>query len=175
MKEAPRIVTERLILRAHRLDDFEACAAMWSDSAVVRYIGGVPSTRQATWFRLLRYAGHWTLLGFGYWAIEDLASGTFLGEVGYADFKRDLDPPIAGIPELGWVLASSAHGKGFGTEAVRAAAAWGDEHLKSRRTVCIISPENAPSFRVANKAGFKEYARSTLGGEAAVLFERFAP
>ncbi len=147
---------------------------MWADPEVVKYISGVPSTLQATWFRMMRYLGHWALLGFGYWAVEDKATKAFAGEVGFADFKRDIDPPIAGIPELGWVIKTAMHGQGFATEAVRAAAEWGDAHLESKRTVCMVAPENLASIRVAEKAGFAEYARTTFMGEPTVMYERFA-
>ena len=65
----PVIETERLILRAHRLEDFPALAAMWGDSAVSRFVGGKPATREECWARLLRYAGHWQLLAQVPWSI----------------------------------------------------------------------------------------------------------
>ncbi|HEV7178226.1 MAG TPA: GNAT family N-acetyltransferase, partial [Candidatus Baltobacteraceae bacterium] len=117
----PVIETDRLLLRAHRLDDFPASLAMWTDPIVVKHIGGVPSTEQASWFRLMRYLGQWPLLGFGYWAIEEKSSGAFAGDIGFADFKRDIQPSIAGVPELGWALPTPMHGKGYATEAARAA------------------------------------------------------
>ncbi|MEW7001647.1 GNAT family N-acetyltransferase [Serratia ureilytica] len=43
---APTLVTERLRLDAHRLDDFESLAALWADPLVVRYIGGTPRDRE---------------------------------------------------------------------------------------------------------------------------------
>ncbi len=86
----PRIRTERLVLRGHRLDDFPDALAMWSDPDVTRFIGGVPSTEQQVWSRMLSYAGHWSLPGFGYWAVEEAASGAFIGELGFANFKRDI-------------------------------------------------------------------------------------
>lgn len=173
MKNAiPLIETPRLLLRAHRLKDFPASLAMWTDPAVVKHIGGVPSTEQATWFRLMRYLGQWPLLNYGYWAIEEKATGSFAGDVGFADFKRELEPSIAGIPELGWALPVTMHGKGYATEAARAALEWADRNLTQTRTVCIINPENEASIRVAEKCGFAEYARTELMGQATILFER---
>jgi RimJ/RimL family protein N-acetyltransferase len=169
---APTLETSRLILRAHTADDFAAGAAMWADPAVVRHIGGTPSTAQASWMRLLRYGGMWPLLGYGYWAVEEKASGQFIGELGFADFKREMEPSIAGIPELGWALASPFHGKGFATEGLRAALQWGDAHLNAPLTVCIINPENVASVRVAQKIGYVEKSRSSLGGQETILFER---
>lgn len=63
----PTLETERLILRGHGVDDFGDSAAMWAEPEVVRHIGGRPFTREESWSRLLRYIGHWSALGFGYW------------------------------------------------------------------------------------------------------------
>ena len=168
---APTLTTERLVLRAHRAADFSALAAMWADPAVVRFIGGTPSSRQDSWFRLLRYAGLWPALGYGYWAVEERASGLYIGDVGFADFKRALEPSIEGTPELGWALASSAHGKGYGTEAVSAALAWGDA-VGWKRVVCIIDAVNQPSVKVARKAGFTGPEKAQLAGKPIDLYER---
>src|SRR5664279_2337825 len=138
----PIVETERLRLRAHRLDDFTACAAMWADTAVTRYLGGKPFSEEEAWSRFLRYPGHWLLLGFGYWLVEEKATGNFVGEIGFADYKRDLTPSLKGTPEIGWVLAATVHGKGYATEAARAAILWGESYFGSIRTACIIHPEN---------------------------------
>ena len=159
-------------MRGHRLDDFVDCAAMWADPAVTRYIGGKPFSEEETWARILRYVGHWPLMGFGYWAIEEKESGGFIGELGFADFKRDIQPSLKGVPELGWVLASKARGKGYATEAVGAAVSWGEAHFGPVRTVCIIHPENLASIRVAEKWGYKELQRTTYKGHATVIFNR---
>ena len=170
--EIPVLETERLILRGHRLTDFEACVAMWGDEGVTRFIGGKPFTQEETWSRLLRYAGHWAHLGFGFWAIEEKASGAFMGELGFAEFKRDIKPPLTGMPEAGWALASAAQGKGYAREALGAALAWGDAHFSGRTVCCIISPQNAPSIRVAEKCGFREAARTTYKGSPTIIFKR---
>ena len=71
MTDIPTIETERLILRPLRKTDFDAYAAFWADEDVVRFINGVPSTREQTWARLRRGAGMWHHMGFGFLAIED--------------------------------------------------------------------------------------------------------
>ena len=145
---------------------------MWADPVVTRYIGGKPSSEQQTWARLLTYAGHWSLIGFGYWAVEEKVSGAFVGELGFAELKRDIRPSISGTPELGWVLAPKAHGKGFATEALRGAIAWGDDRIQTAKTACIISPDNVVSIRVAEKCGYRESARATYNGQPTILFAR---
>src|ERR1700732_4909049 len=123
--EVPILETERVRMRGHRLGDFDDCAAMWADPLVTRFIGGKPLSEEEAWAKLLRYVGHWSLLGFGFWGIEEKVSGGVVGELGCAYFKRDMAPPLGDVPELGWALAAGAHGKGYATEAVRAAVAWG--------------------------------------------------
>jgi len=172
--DIPILETPRLRLRGHRIDDLDACAVMWADPVVVRHTTGKPQTREEVWFRILRYVGHWALLGYGFWALEEKASSNLIGEVGFADFKRALDPPLGDTPEIGWILAPSAHGKGYATEAVRAVIAWGDEHFGSVRTVCLIQPENAASIRVADKCGYREYARTRYKENDVMLLERGA-
>lgn len=168
----PVIETERLRLRGHTLADFDSCAAMWADPQVTRFIGGRPSTREETWGRLLRYSGHWALLGYGYWLIEDRQSGRYVGEAGFADFKREIDPPL-GAPEHGWALARWAQGKGYASEAIAAQLRWGDAHFgPGAAFVCMIEPENAPSIRVAQKHGYAEFARTTYKGAPTILFRR---
>lgn len=168
------IETPRLILRKHRLDDFEASAAMWADPAIVRFIGGRVSTREEAWGRFLRHAGHWAVLGFGSWVVEEKAGGQFIGEVGFLHLKRDLIPSegFADAPELGWALLPTTHGQGYATEAVSAAIAWGERSFGWTRMVCLIHPENIPSQRVAAKCGFNEYVRSTYKSEPTILYQR---
>lgn len=170
--DIPVLETPRTLMRPHALADFDDVAEMWADPAVVRHISGKPSTRQDSWARLLRYIGHWSALHFGYWVLEDKQSGQFLGEVGFADFKRDIIPSLSGLPEMGWVLRSSAHGRGLATEAVMAALAWGNGNLASNRTVCLVSPENAASIRVAQKCGFRKWEQTTYMEETVILLER---
>ena len=169
--EAPVLTTERLTLRPHGRADFEESAAMWADDGVTRHIGGRPFTREESWARLLRYVGLWGLLGYGYWVVRETATARFVGEVGFADFHRELDPPFGDAPEAGWALSPEAHGRGFASEALAAALAWGDRRFGGR-TVCMINPGNAASIRVAEKAGYAEYARTSFKGAPTILFER---
>ena len=99
------LTTPHLTLRPHTRDDFLDSFSMWSDPEVVRYIGGKPFTREEVWARLLRYAGHWALLDYGYWVVRETDTGRFVGEVGFADFQREIEPSLAGTPEMGWALS----------------------------------------------------------------------
>jgi RimJ/RimL family protein N-acetyltransferase len=112
------------------------------------------------------------LLVFGYWVAEEKTTGNVVGEIGFADYKRDLEPSLKNLPEAGWVLASQAQGRGYATEAVRAVVAWGDAHFASARTACIIAPENVASIRVAVKCGYKEFKATTYKGRPTLMFVR---
>ena len=167
----PVIETERLILRGHRLDDFATLAAMWADPGVTRFIGGRASTREESWARLMRYAGHWALLEFGFWSVEEISTGLFIGDAGLANFHRDVDPPFGASPEMGWVLAAHCHGKGYGSEALRAIIVWAGDHLEAMSYGCMIAPENTASLALAAKLGFRETCRSSYHGAPAVILQ----
>jgi RimJ/RimL family protein N-acetyltransferase len=153
--DIPILATPRLILRGHKLEDFEASVAIWSDPVVCRYFHGAPMTREDIWGRLLRTFGMWAAFGYGSWAVEEKESGDYIGRVGVAEVKRGLDPELEGMPEAGWTLAARVHGKGYATEAMQAALAWTDAQLDHPKMFCIIAPENKRSLRVAEKCGFR--------------------
>lgn len=167
----PVLETERLRIRGHVVADLDAMAAMWGDPEVTRHISGKPSTREETWARMQRYRGMWALLGYGFWLLEEKATGRFVGEGGLADFKRDMEPHFS-EPEHGWALAPWAHGQGFASEAIAAQLAWAEDHFGRVPFVCMIAPENAPSIRLAQKHGYREFARSPYKGEPSILFRR---
>lgn len=169
---APVLETPRLKLRAHTVDDFAACAPMWTAPSVSRYLGGKPLSDEEIWAKLLRYTGHWPLMGFGYWAVEEKSTGRFLGELGFADFKRDIQPPLGSTPEAGWIFAPAAQGQGYASEALGAALAWGEPRFEGGRTICLIHPENLVSIRLAEKFGYQEFRRAVYKDRPAVLFER---
>lgn len=168
---APIVETERVILRADRAQDFDDFAALWADPGITRYIGGKPFSRSESRTRFLRNAGLWPIFGYGYWAIEDKASGAYWGNVGFADFERGIDA-IRDIPEAGWVLAPEAHGKGLASEIVAAISAWADAHLPHAETACIIDPGNAASIRVAEKNGYVLEGLTDFAGGQTQVFKR---
>jgi RimJ/RimL family protein N-acetyltransferase len=146
----PTLTTERLTLRAPALGDHAAYAAFWASerSAIV----GGPHETKVAWFILTDDAGHWALRGFGVWAVDD---GT--GCVGTVGFRL----PIRDVPmdvELGWTLFSGT-GRGFATEAARAALAWARETghaARWGRIVSYIDRANAPSQAVAARLGARD-------------------
>ncbi len=171
--DIPTVETERLKLRGHTLADAGLVKALWSDPEVTRYIGGKALTAEECWSRLLRYAGHWALLGFGYWLVEEKATGDFVGEVGFADYRREVEPPLGEAPEAGWVLTPAKHGLGYATEAVGAILDWGLGRFGPPAAVtCIIRPGNEASIRVAKKCGFRKRQAGVYNGGPTLIFDR---
>ena len=176
MSAVPALDTPRLTLRGHTPADLGDCAAMWGDARVTQHILRHPATAEEVWARMLRYAGLWSLVGYGYWVVRERATGQFVGEVGLADFHRAITPSLD-APEAGWVLTAGAHGRGYATEAVRAMLAWADRQtappaLTTGRTVCLIAPENTASVRVAEKCGFGGSGTVLYNGRTSLVMER---
>lgn len=172
LDKTPVLTTERLRLRGFTVDDHDHFTAMWTDPIVLKYFGDRKWSREDTWARVLRNIGHWAVYDFGYLAIEEKATGKFVGETGYAYGRRVIEPSLDGIPEIGWTLVSAAHGKGYATEAVQAVVKWMDKKMPGVRTICIIDPRNTPSMRVAEKVGYKAYAETVYKDAPCVLLQR---
>jgi RimJ/RimL family protein N-acetyltransferase len=171
---APELRTSRLRMRPHRRDDADQLLAMWQDPVVVRHFGGQPVSPEDSWNRLLRYAGHWALNGYGLWAVEELESGRFVGDVGLFEGRRGLGDRFESAPEAGWVLLPAGHGKGYAREAMQAALRWGQSQHRWPRTVCMIDPDNAASIRTAAALGYAEFDRRPYRGTDLLLLERYA-
>ncbi len=150
----PLIETTRLHLRPLTIDDFASVRQLWAHADVVSFISGTPSTPEESWARLLRYIGHWTVFGFGYFAILDKADGRYLGECGLMEFLREIKPSLAGSAEAGWVLRPDAWGRGLATEAMNAVLGWYGARSDAQPLSCIIAPDNAASIKVAARLGF---------------------
>ncbi|MGO4665634.1 GNAT family N-acetyltransferase [Bosea sp. 2RAB26] len=168
------IETPRLLLRPHALEDFEPWYAMFSDRDLFRFIAVPHLSREDGWNRMLRYAGHWSLLGYGMFAVFDKASGELVGDVGLADFHRGLGERFDGFPEASWIMARSTHGRGLAAEAVAASHDWLARTHAPARTVCIITPENVASLRLADKFGYRPFGSTTYKGGPYTMLERLA-
>jgi RimJ/RimL family protein N-acetyltransferase len=139
----PRIVTDRLVLRAPVLADFAAYATiLTSDRAA--HVGG-PLTMDEAWDDFCRLTAIWVLRGHGLWTVE--AQGRLVGFVLIGLEPGDLEP------ELGWFLTADAEGQGYATEAARAAREHGFATLGLTTLASYIAPENTASTRVAERLG----------------------
>jgi RimJ/RimL family protein N-acetyltransferase len=164
----PRLETERLILRAWGPGDVEPYLAMSADPEVQRWLGG-PKEPADAFHNLGTHVGHWALRGFGPWAVERRSDGAFLGRVG---FWEPVGHPAL---ELGWKLARAGWGRGYATEASRAAMGWGWTALRAPALIALIHPDNVASQRVAERLGMEPGERIVLYGQAGIVHRIAAP
>jgi RimJ/RimL family protein N-acetyltransferase len=142
--------TERLILRPWRAEDRPPFAALNGDPRVMEHF---PATLDRTASDALadRLAAEVDAWGWGRWAVEVTGGPGFIGFVGLA-------PAPAGVPfgpaiEVGWRLSAESWGRGYATEAARAALAVAFDRLGLDRVVSFTVPANARSRAVMARLG----------------------
>ncbi len=144
----PTLTTDRLLLREFRESDFSAYAEMIANPDVARFLAdGKPLDRVNAWRQFAMFAGHWALRGYGVWAVEERATGNFIGRIGC--FYPEGWPAF----EIGYTLARGAWGKGYASEGAAAALDYARNVLKKRDIISVIRPDNIGSQRVATKLG----------------------
>jgi len=144
--DIPTVETARLRLRAFQAADLGAYSAMQTNPEVMRYLlTGQTATPIQTWYTMLTSTGSWALRGYGMWAVEETASGRFIGSVGLFE---PLDWPE---PEIAYSLDQPYWHRGFATEAAAAARDWLFAHFPHQRLASFIRPENQASIRVAER------------------------
>jgi len=146
----PSLRTERLLLRPWRDDDLAPFAALNADPEVMRWLGG-PLAREASDALAARIRAGWAAHGLGLFALEVPGETAFAGFVGLAvpDFAAAFTPCV----EVGWRLARAHWGRGYATEAARAALAFGFGPRALAEIVSFTTAANAPSRRVMERLG----------------------
>lgn len=139
--------TERLILRRPREADYLPEVAFYQTEAS-KFVGG-PKPAHQVWRNIAMLMGHWEIRGYGFWAVEEKATGTYVGRAG------PWFPLGWKEPEIGWTLMPSATGKGYATEAAMAARAhaYARDGLGWDTAISQIDPKNDPSKAVATRLG----------------------
>lgn len=171
---APRLETERLILREFRKADLDDFASTMAEREVVRHLAIEPLSREDSLRRIFLAAGQWPIIGMGMWAVELKADGRMVGHLGFFDMEREMEPSLIGLPEMGWIFDPSVHGQGIALEACRAALDWADRELGPVDIPAIISTDNVPSMKLAEKLGFVREPDGFYKGEAIAIFRRAA-
>ena len=153
---APELETRRLRFRMLRMEDFPVYETWCADINVMRYLGGKTLDRLLAWRHLSNLLGHWAMLGYGYYAVEEKASGTFIGRVGFTN------QPGWPAFELGWTIAPASQGRGYATEAATMLLEYAFTALGQSRVISLIHPDNLPSRKVAEKIGERVDGEVTL-------------
>ncbi|PYQ25710.1 MAG: GNAT family N-acetyltransferase [Acidobacteria bacterium] len=158
------LTTPRLRMRMLEARDFEEYAALHSDFEVTRFTTRTQLSRMDAWKHLAMIVGHWHLRGFGMWGVEELASGKLVGRVGF--HEPDGWPDF----ELGWTIGREFWGKGYATEAARAALKHAFGEMGRDRVISLIDPLNARSLSVAQKLGETIEDHFDLDGHRLIVY-----
>ena len=142
--------TERLLLRRWTEADREPFAAMNADPRVMEHFPA-PLTRADSDSFVDRVEAGFAEHGFGLWAVE--ADGRFVGFTGLS--VPTFAAPFLPAVEVGWRLAAEAWGKGYATEAARAACRDGFERVGLREILSFTATTNLPSIRVMQRLGMR--------------------
>ena len=146
----PELRTERLLLRGWRDSDLESFAALNADPAVMEFMPR--SLERAECDAIVgRIRDHFAEHGFGWWAVEVPGIAPFIGFVGISvpRFEAHFMPCV----EIGWRLARAYWGKGYATEAARAANAFGFEQAGLDEIVSFTAMVNRRSLSVMRRLG----------------------
>jgi len=144
------ITTERLLLRPWRDEDITPFAAMNADPRVMEFFPAL-RTRAETEEQVARIREHFERHGFGYWAVEAPSVAPFIGFVGlkWTQFEAPFTPCV----DIGWRLAYNHWGRGYATEAARAALGLGFKKLQLDEIVSFTVPANLRSRSVMVRLG----------------------
>jgi RimJ/RimL family protein N-acetyltransferase len=144
------IRTDRLLLRGWRDDDLVPFAELNSDPEVMTYLPALLDSRESDAFAT-RIRAQLEQRGFGLWAVEIPEMASFIGYVGLSvpQFTAAFTPCV----EVGWRLARAHWGRGYATEAARAALTFGFERVGLDEIVSFTVPANARSIAVMERLG----------------------
>ena len=152
----PVLDTQRLTLRAPTKKDLPTLTAFFATER--SHMVGGPRDAGQSFNTLASRIGHWAMLGYGLWHIDDRETGDFLGWAGL------LNPPGWDEPELGWTLFAHAEGKGYAFEATRAARTYAAVHQGLDGLISYIRPDNSRSRALAEKLGARIEREGTVLG-----------
>lgn len=145
------IETDRLLLRAFRYEDGESMMKNWAGDEYVQKMYGEPvyKTPEAIKGLLDEYIGKYKN-GYNYrWGIFEKESGECIGMVAY--FLVDTHNNFG---EIEYCIGTAFQGKGYATEATKAAIKFGFEKIHFNKVQICVRPSNIPSKKVIEKCGF---------------------
>jgi RimJ/RimL family protein N-acetyltransferase len=153
--------TERLQLRAARLDDLDTWLAVSRDAEEVWW-GEPRSKLDDARANLEKQIAGQERYGFSLWAVELRATGEMIGVTGLQHLGEG--PEI----EVGYRFLREHRGRGYATEAAGAAIRFGFDELGLDRIVAVTLPTNRASRRVMEKCGLSFVGVSYVDGHAQV-------
>jgi len=172
----PSLESPRLVMRPWADDDLAPYARLIADREVMRHMGGgwryevkrtaasaVAAVSQIEARRdLRRLKSHWARHGWGEWAVEERATGAFIGRVGFK-YHPDFEADPSRI-EIGWMLLQHVWGRGYASEGAALALTQGFEQFGLKRVISITSPANRRSLGVMRRLGMAPAGRTRWHG-----------
>lgn len=153
------LTTERLCLRPFTMEDAPALFDIVQEPDVFQYFPTKANWALEKVERYLKHqAQHWETHGYGHWAVTLAASGPLMGWCGL-EFLPDTNET-----EVGYLFSHRFWGKGFGTEAARAAVQFGLRDMGLQEIIGLTDPENIASQRVLEKSGLTFTGRQVYFG-----------
>lgn len=150
MTACPTLLTERLVLRPFEESDLDAYAELLAFPEVRRSLR-LPDGlgRREAWLGMAQWRGQWELRGTGQFAVEERATGRFVGRAG---LHHPEQPDWPGV-EVGWTLHPGVWGRGYATEAGTASLAYAFDVMGLAEVWSVILPDNTRSQAVAARLG----------------------
>ncbi len=163
--------TDRLELRTFHVDDVEAAFGFFGDPAVMRFsLNGPHASRKPTEDFIHTNINRQVRLGFSIWAILERVSGDLIGMCGLAEFGHG----VPGI-ELAYRLRHDRWGRGYASEAGRAAVAYAFGGLGLDRLIAAVERGNTPSIHALEKCGFGLVEDREIAGKDALIYKSLSP
>jgi len=142
---------DRVLLRGWRADDLAPFAALNADPRVMEHYPAPLTRAQSDALVRERIVPQLAERGYGLWAVEVPGVAPFVGFVGLQvpGFEARFTPCV----EIGWRLAFPFWGRGYATEAARAAVAFGFATAGLEEIVSFTVPANRRSIAVMERLG----------------------
>ena len=163
----PALETERLRLRAPRIEAFDAYARIVAGPEGA-HVGG-PFDREEAWLDFAQMAAGWLLRGTGLWSVERRADGALIG---FLPLNHEFGDPEL---EIGWFLVADARGQGYAAEAAEAARRFAFAELGASTLVSYIDRTNDRSLRLAERLGARAEPLPHPGDPEVLVLRHPAP
>jgi RimJ/RimL family protein N-acetyltransferase len=157
--EIPTIETAHLILRGWRPEDAEVWFRIVQEDGILQYFPNPkPPPRAKADDYIAHHLAHWEKYGCGHWAVVTRDDGQVVGWNGLEYL------PELGETEVAYLLSKRVWGRGYATEAARAAVRFGFETAALDAIIGLVHPENGGSVRVLEKCSMTFVDRIALWG-----------
>ncbi len=157
--DIPTIETPNLILRGWRPEDAGTWYELLQEEDILRYFPNPkPPPRSKADEYIAHHLAHWDKFRCGHWAVVSRDDGQVVGWNGL-EYLPELRET-----EVAYLLSKRVWGRGYATEAARAAVKYGFEAAALDNIIGLVHPGNLGSIRVLEKCGMLFADRLALWG-----------